>query len=339
MSPHAERSLAVLAVGGLAMLTACDDGGAEAGEVPEDGYNIAFLAASSQNGYNQAAHEGVQNVAEASDIDIEVSIIDGQFDANAQLGQLENAGVGDEYDGIVIVPNDGPSLSSAFPLANEIPVVTVLNPIGTDIEEMEPQVEGVVSTVSVPPSEAAAQQAEQVVDYCEDIDPCEVVLMLGQLDTPLDTARRDAYDEVLDEHDNIEVVSTVEGGYDRDGGMAAMQNVLQANPEFDALLANADQDALGATLAIEQAGMDPSEVFITGGGGTADAVQNAQDGTWKAAYINFPVSMGEAAAEQLLAALQGEEVETYVNADEVGPIDPYATEDSIPDDYEAEWDG
>ncbi|WP_022873895.1 sugar ABC transporter substrate-binding protein [Nesterenkonia alba] len=337
MSPNARTALATSAAA-LLLITACGDGGGD-GEVPEDGYSIAFLAASSQNGYNQAFYEGMQNAAEESDIDIDVSILDGQFDANTQLSQLENAATGNEYDGIVVVPQDGPSLAGAFPLANDIPVVTGLNPIGPDIDEMEPQVDEVVSTVAVPPSDAARRQAEDVVEYCEDLDPCEVVLMVGLLDSPLDIARRDAYTEVLDEHDHIEIVATVEGAYDRDQGMSAMQNVLQANPDFDVLLSNADQHSLGATVAIEEAGIDPADVYITGGGGTTEAVANVQEGTWKAAYINFPVSMGEVALEQVINALQGDEVETYINADEVGEIDPYATEDTIDPDFEAEWDG
>lgn len=344
MYTKATRVLGGIATASLLALTACADGNGAAGDVEDldaagESFSVAVLLASSQNGYNQAVLEGVEEAAEASEAEISVSSLDGQFDNNTQLSQLENTGTGGDYDAIIIVPNDGPSLASAFPLANDIPVVTVLNPIGPDIDEMDPQVEGIVSTVAVPPSEAAHNQAEDVVNYCANMDPCEVVLMLGFLDTPLDVAREEAYEEVLSEHDNIEIVATVEGGYDRDMGMTAMQNALQSNPDFDVLLSNADQHSLGATVAIEEAGIDLSDVYITGGGGTAEAVANLEDGTWKAAYINFPVSMGEVALEQALAALVGEEVETYINADEVANIDPYANEDADLGDFEAEWDG
>ncbi|RLV56931.1 sugar ABC transporter substrate-binding protein [Aeromicrobium phragmitis] len=331
--PHS-MVLGASALAATLALSACGaDGGGSS-----DGYQIAFLAASSQNGYSQAVYEGIQQAAEDADVEVSVKILDGQFDANTQLSQLQNATTTGQYDGVIVVPNDGPSLAAAFPLPNEMPVATVLAPIGPDINEMEPQVEGVTTTVAVPPVEAAAKQAEQVVDYCAELDPCKVVLMLGQLDTPLDTARREAYEQAFASHDNIQVVATVEGGYDRDQAMTSMANVLQANSDFNVLLSNADQDALGATLAIEDAGIDPSSVFITGGGGTKEAVENVKSGRWAADYLNFPVSMGSAAMDQVLNALEGREVESYVNADEVGGTEPYATKETL-GDFVGEWNG
>ncbi|WP_375003522.1 sugar ABC transporter substrate-binding protein [Aeromicrobium sp. CTD01-1L150] len=333
MRTRKTTALGAATLAGMLTLGACGAGGGDS-----DGYTIAFLAASSQNGYSQAVYEGIQKAAESADAEVEVEILDGQFDANTQLSQLQNATTTGQYDGIVIVPNDGPSLAAAFPLAEEIPVATVLQPIGSDINDMEPQVEGVTTTVAVSPVAAATRQAELVVDGCEDKDPCKVVQILGQLDTPLDTARRDAYEAVFEEAGNIEVVATTEGGYDRDGAMTAMSNVLQSNRDFDVLISNNDQDALGATLAIEAADIDPSSVFIIGGGGTTEAVEKVKDGTWAADYLNFPVSMGEAAMTQVLNGLEGDDVEAVVDADEVGPMDPYVTTETI-GDYTGEWDG
>jgi ribose transport system substrate-binding protein len=333
------RRLHTTALGAAALATAltlsacgADDGGSSGG------YKIAFLAASSQNGYSQAVYKGVKQAADKAGVKVTVKILDGQFDPNTQLSQMQNATTTGGYDGVVVVPNDGPSLAAAFPLSSDIPVATVLAPIGSDINEMKPQVEGVVTTVAVPPVDAAAKQADQVVSYCEKIDPCKVVLLLGQLDTPLDTARRDAYKKVFKGHDNIKIVATTEGNYDRDKAMTAMSNVLQSNRDFNVLLSNDDQDALGATLAIEAAGIDPASVYITGGGGTEEAVKNVKSGRWAADYLNFPVSMGSAAMEQVLNSLEDRDVKSYVDADKVAGIDPYVTKETI-GDFVGEWNG
>ena len=50
---------------------------------------IAYFAATSQNGFNQATYEGVQEVAAARGYDTE--ILDGQFDAAVQYSQIEDA--------------------------------------------------------------------------------------------------------------------------------------------------------------------------------------------------------------------------------------------------------
>lgn len=326
---------------GATALTACSGDGGTTGSGSDDGYEIAVLLSSSQNGYNQAVAEGVQNMADELDADINLTLLDGQFNADTQLSQMETAGVGDKYDGVVVVPFDGPALAAAFPLGNGIPVTSVLNPIGPDLSEMEPQVEGVVSTVAVPAGEAAAKQAEDVVTYCADLDPCKVVLLVGQLNAPLDVTREASYRDVLEAEDNIEIVTTVEGNYDPDQSATTITNVLQSTPDVNVILSNADQQTKGAQIALEDAGIDPSSVYLTGGGGTTESIQNVRDGIWKADYVNFPVSMGAAAMEQLYNALTGADVESYVNADEVGEIEPYATKETLEEtpDYVGEWEG
>jgi ribose transport system substrate-binding protein len=334
-------AVAITAIGAVG-LAACSSPSGSDGSADADGnYSIAVLLASSQNGYNQAVAEGVQEAADSLDGEFDITLLDGGFNADTQLSQMETAGVGEKYDGIVVVPFDGPALAAAFPLANGIPVATVLNPIGPDIEEMEPQVEGVVSTVAVPAGEAAAKQAEGVVDYCADIDPCKVALLVGQLNAPLDVTREAAYREVLEPESNIDIVATVEGNYDPDLSSTAISNVLQANPDLNVVLSNADQQTEGAQIALEDAGIDPSTVYLTGGGGTSKSIQNVRDGVWKADYINFPVSMGKAAMEQLYNALSGGDVTSFVNADEVGEVEPYATKETLDEspDYTGEWVG
>jgi ribose transport system substrate-binding protein len=329
-------------VAASAALTGCSagGGGGGGGEAKND-YSIAMLAASSQNGYNQAVYQGVQEQAKKLGSNIKLKLLDGQFKSDVQLSQLENAGSTGQYDGIVVVPNDGPGLAAAFPLANNVPVVTVLNPIGPDIDKMKPQVEGVVSTVAVPPSDAAKKQAEAVVKYCADINPCNVALVLGFLGTPLDVAREKAYRGVLDKEKNIQVVATVEGAYDRDASLTAVSNVLQANKDLNVILSNADQQTSGAQIALENAGIDPTSIYLTGGGGTKDAVSAVRAGTWKADYINFPVSMGAAAMEQLYNAMTGKDVKDVVNADTVGAVEPYATKETLDKspDFVGEWVG
>ena len=338
----------VAAAGALALgvtLAACSSGGDGTDGGKKDSYSIVFLAASSQNGYNQAVYQGVEEKAKElskkTGIKIETKIQDGQFDANTQLSQLQNAGTQGQADGVIVVPNDGPGLGAAFPLTNNIPVVPVLNPIGPDINKMEPQVEGVVSTVASPPVNGAKLQAESVVEYCKDIDPCKIGLLAGLLNSPLDVARVEAWHSVLDPHANIKVVGTLEGAYDRDKSLTAVTNLLQGNKDINGILSNADQQTLGAQIALENAGIDPSSIFLTGGGGTTEAVKAVRAGKWTNAFLHFPVSMGAAAIEQMFNSLQGDAVQAVVDADSLVKLGPIATKadlDAAPD-FTGEWNG
>ena len=308
----------------------------------DDGTRIAFFASSSQNGYNQAIWEGVQEVA--NEMGIEAELFDGQFSAEVQLAQIEDAVASGNYDGFVLLANDTVGIGSAVADAfnnSGIPTVTTLFPIGPDLTTLEPQVDGIVGTVAGPPADGAKLEADAVVEFCADKDPCNVVILIGQLQFPFDNVRYEAFNSVLAEHDNIVVVATGEGAYDRDTSLTVMQDILQANPQVDAVLSNADQHLSGAEIAIIDAGRDLESMFLIGGGATQEAVDAIRAGRWDATYANYPKTMGAEATKLLLAELAGEEHEAVVNMDtflEIGPI--VTTQDLIDNpDFVGEWQG
>lgn len=337
------RKLGALVVAS-ALVAACSNGdGADAGASDSaKTYKIAFLASSSQNGYNQAVYQGIQEQA-ATYGNVETTILDGQFAADVQLNQLEDVATSGQYDGIIIVPNDTVGIAAGLPSAvdNEIPVATVLFPIGPDLTRLEPQVEGIISTVASPPADGARKQAELVVEYCKDLNPCNVVILIGQLQYPFDKVRYDAYREVLDKESNIKVVATGSGNYDRDTSLKAMTDILQANKKVDVLLSNADQQTNGAMIALKNAGYDLTKMYVTGGGGTKEGVAATRAGEWKHAYLNFPVSMGRAAMEQIYNKLTGKDVTPVVDADTIGPLPAFVTREDLEakPEFEGEWSG
>ena len=345
---HSTRFFALLAVIALA-LAGCNGGDAAApgdGTTGGDGepLSIAFFASSSQNGYNQAVYEGVQQAAEEAEVPVETEIFDGEFDAQVQFNQIQDNIAAGRFDAFVVVPNDTvgiqPVIEQAF--ENDISVATALFPIGPDLNTLEPQIEGII-TAAAPVETQSRDLAEGAVQYCEDKDPCRVVIMIGQLQFPFDNVRYKAMRDVLQEHDNIELIATVEGNYDRDQSLTAMQDVVQANPEgFDVLLSNADQHVAGAMIALREAGYPVEEMYIAGGGATETAIAGIREGTWDATATNFPVTEGHLATQELIDKLRGEEVQQVLDMTEAGPISAAViTEEVLEEnpDFEPQWEG
>lgn len=342
-----QAALAIAVALGGTGLTACgsdDDagGGSAGGDSGGKTFRVAFLAASSQNGYNKAVFDGIQ--AKANELgNVEAKVLDGRFDAQVQFNQLQDAAASGQYDGIVIVPNDTVSIAGAVGAAKsaDIPVVTALFPIGQNLTQLEPQVPGIVATVASPPADGARRQAELAAEYCADKDPCRVMILIGQRQAPFDKVRYDAYREVLDQHDNIDVVATLEGNYDRDQSLKAMQDALQSNPKFEVLLSNADQQTAGAQIALKNAGIDPRDLYLTGAGGTKEAIKAVRDGIWKANYVNFPVTQGEQALEQLVNALEDKPVKAVIDSDKEAPFDPFVDKKALEEqpDFTGQWSG
>ena len=308
----------------------------------DEGYNIAYLASSSQNGFNQAIYEGIQRAA-AEHPNVTVEIFDGEFSAPTQFTQVEDLVAGGRFDAMIVTPNDTVGIATALEDASAagIKVAATLFPIGPDLSNMEPQVEGLVTTVASDPSIGARRQAEEVVAYCEDKDPCRVVVLIGQLIYPFDNLRNDTFAEVLGEHDNIEIVATGEGNYSPDTSLTAMQDILQSNRDVDVVLSNADQHLMGAEIAIVDAGLDLESIYLIGGGLNQIALDAIRAGQWDATLAQFPASMGAAALDAVVGSLNGEEVETWIDESKLGDSPAIVTQDWLLEnpDFAAEWQG
>lgn len=319
---------------------AAADGSSEGGDA--DTLRIAFFASSSQNGYNQAVYRGVQDAAKEAG-SVETEIFDGEFNADVQFNQIEDAVASGRFDGFVVVPNDTVGIKPVIEDARkeDIAVGSALFPIGPDLNTLEPQVDGIV-TAAAPVAPQSKELAEGVVDYCEDKDPCRVVIMMGQLQFPFDNARHKAMIGVLKQHDNIKILATGEGNYDRDQSLTAMQDIIQANGEFDVLLSNADQHVAGALIALEESGASIEQMYIAGGGATKEAIDGIKAGTWDATATNFPYSEGLLSATEVVKAARGEEYEQVIDMTEAGPLsEAVITTETLKEnpDFEPEWEG
>lgn len=304
-----------------------------------DNFKVAFFASSAQNGFNQAIYQGIQEKAKA--LGVEVAIYDGQFDAAKQYSQIEDVLAGGKFNAFIVVPNDTVGIAGAVAEVGKagLPLATALFPIGPDLSKLEPQVPGVTVTVASPPADGAKAQAEKVVDYCKEKSPCNVVILIGQKIYPFDNLRYESYMDVLNKHDNIKVVASGEGNYDPDKSLTVMQDILQAHKDINVVLSNADQHLAGAEIALKNAGIDPSKLFLSGGGAASIAIEAIREGRWTNTLASYPVTMGSLALDAVVKVLNKTPGPTVIDMDKVGPLPPIidkAVLDAHPE-FKGEW--
>lgn len=326
------KNSAVLALGLTAALMLSSAASAQ-------GKKIAYFAASSQNGFNQATYEGVQ--AKAKELGYETEIFDGAFDAAVQYSQIEDVLAGGNFAGFIVAPNDSVGIAGAFEqvIAAGVPIATVLFPVGPDLNTLDPQVPGITTTVASPPVAGATVQAEAVVAFCADKDPCNVVIIIGGKIFPFDNLRLETFEKVLGAHANIKVLAVGEGFYSPDASLTAMTDILQANKDVHVVLSNADQHLTGVEIALEAAGYNVPDLYLSGGGAAAIAIDAIREGRWDATLAYFPVSMGALAMEQIANAIEGKPVTQAINMDTAGPLQAMIDKsvlDANPD-FKGEW--
>ncbi len=135
----------------------------------------------------------------------------------------------------------------------------------------------------------------------------KVVIING---TPITSVRNRyrGFKDVISNYPGIEVVAEQNGETNLTKSLEVMENVLQSQPEIDAVFGINDPTALGILAAVESAGRE-DEMFITGVDGSPDGVQAILDGTaMLATSAQNPAKIGRLGVEYGLKILDGEEV-------------------------------
>jgi ribose transport system substrate-binding protein len=339
--------LPLLIVLGALGLVACggdDSGGSDTaasggdGTSAEEEVQIAYLMLVRANSYTEAMLDGINEVAE--EMNANVRVLDANFDAATQLNQMQDVVSTESADALIIHAVDANVLTNSVEdaIAAGMKVVAVDNPLGPDLETLEPQIEGLSSTVAYGIPENGENIGKLIVDACADKDPCKVGYIGGAATVPLEVSRVEGLKRILAENPNVDLVSEQEGAdYARDTGLRVAQNILQANPDLDVLATSGDQMTLGAEQAVEDANLS-DQVALVGNGASAPGVEAVQEGRWFGTTALVPFSTGRAAAEQAINAVRGGEVQTVILSTELSDVGALVTQDNAAD-FEAQWEG
>ena len=283
--------------------------------VSEGPWRVAYLSASSANTFLLASVAEMQRVADAANV--EMVEFDAQFNPDLQTTQLQDAITSGRYDGIILVALNGPGLVPDVEAALDAGLEVVLfnQIVGNDLTTNEPQVDGIAASIMAPPVVTGQRAAQITVDACAGLDPCRVVYLFGIRGIPLDVALRQGFDSVIAGHPNIAVVAEGEGQYlGPEGGINAMQDILQARPDFDVVV-GADQSLQGVELVLADEGKLDG-VALIGLGGSSPAIEGIADGRWYGTVFYAPGTEGRLAMEAMIAVLSGGTI--------TGGIDPNA---------------
>ena len=100
--------------------------------------------------------------------------------------------------------------------------------------------------------------------------------------------------------------------YDRSKAIPATQDLLQANKDVVAIFGHNDDMAIGAAQVCQEQGL--TDILVCGVDGLMEAVLGIEEGTYACTASNDPVLLGQTAVDTALKVLNGEEVESFVDA-------------------------
>lgn len=264
----------------------------EAKEPKKIGYSVYDM----QNPYWQSYAAGVEAGAEKAGI--EVTIVDQKSDQQAQVsGSLDL--INQDISGLIVTPVQPSALPATIDAAHAAKIPVVIADIGTagDYD----------AYIQSNNSDGGALAANYVIEQLADAEgPVKVGVIELHAGSVVGEERVAEFTRLMDEHDNFEVVSSLDGNDTVDGGFAAAQDMLSANPDLQVIYAANDDSAIGAQRAMETAGKSVEDGFILiGFDGSDGALDLIEQGKMSATVAQDPYGQGMRAVETVLALLDG----------------------------------
>ena len=109
---------------------------------------------------------------------------------------------------------------------------------------------------------------------------------------------------------NLKIIAKQSADFDRTKGLSVMENIIQSKGDINAVFAQNDEMALGASKALEDANMN--NVLVVGFDATDDAVDSVKKGTMAATVAQQPILIGETAVKVANKYLNGEKVDDFI---------------------------
>ena len=139
-----------------------------------------------------------------------------------------------------------------------------------------------------------------------------VAIMVGELASNGAQLRTKAVEHVIAKYPGMKIVEKQVGNFQRERGLDLMNNWLTAGIPIDAVAANNDEMAIGAIMAIRQAGIAPGKILVGGVDATPDALAELEKGTLAVTVFQDARGQGRGALDAAVKLSRGETVDSFV---------------------------
>ncbi|QUX96921.1 sugar ABC transporter substrate-binding protein [Marinomonas sp. CT5] len=150
---------------------------------------------------------------------------------------------------------------------------------------------------------------------------CNIVELQGSVGSSAAIDRKTGFDSIISNFPNMTIIRSQSGSFTRAGGKEVMESFLKAEggaKNICALFAHNDDMALGAILAMKEAGVKPTkDILVVSIDAVPDIFKAMADGEANAT-IELNPHLGGPAFDAILASQKGEKVDKWIKAN--GPL-------------------
>ena len=275
------------------------------------GAKIGVSMAKFDDNFLTVLRNGIQ--AHAKEIGVDVQIEDAGNDVAKQLDQIKNFAA-NKVSAIIVNPVDTSATQamSDAAAAAKIPLVYVnRQPVNVD---------------KLPDSQAFVASNEADSGTLETKQICKLLagkgkkeaniyVLEGELSNQAAVQRTKDIHEVMAGPDcgvKLNIIAEQTANWSRDEAQNLMTNWLASNKQFDAVIANNDEMAIGVINALKAAGKKPSDTPVGGVDATQDALAAMKAGDLMATVFQNAAGQGSGSLDTAIKLSKGEKVDKKV---------------------------
>ena len=246
------------------------------------GERVSIIASvpPTDHGWLGAISKDAQAAADKHD-DIDFELLQAA-DADSQAQQIEQA-ISQKPDVLVVLPQDGAALTPVAQKAERAGIRVV------NVDRLFTAPDAATSTILGDNYQIGVLAATYIADQLK----CEgnVVEIQGLAGISVTNDRTKGFTDTIKQKcpgGGLKIVASQPGDFNPDKGLTVMENILQAQSDIDAVYTHDDDMAQGVVQAIRNAGRD-DEMFLTGVGGSQDAMKQIKEGgLYRATFLYNP---------------------------------------------------
>ncbi|WP_432855600.1 sugar ABC transporter substrate-binding protein [Amycolatopsis sp. CA-161197] len=288
LRPLTATAMSVLAVS--AGLVAC--GGASGSS--SSGVTIGYSTYTLSNPFFAGMQKGLDAGTEKYGYKLVTTNSNG--DAAQQVTDIQNL-ISRGVNYILLSPADGKAIAPAVSAADaaHVPIISIADSV----------IPPITATITINDVKAGSDAVDRIAAELKARKGSAtgtVVDIQGILGTPSATRREQGFRQQLARYPGLRVAAAQDGGYDTAKSNALMVDILQANPQIDAVFAANDAEAVGVSAAIKSQGRfkpvgDPGHIIVIGVDGSKPAIADVRAGVQDASISQNPIKMMQKAVD------------------------------------------
>ena len=270
-------------------------------------YRIGWSCANNANEANVQCVNGAQDYVDSlTDVKVELIVLDGEGSGEKQVAHCETF-ISMGVDCIIMQPYDAAACQVGVELAMEAGI-----PVFTCKSEIEDN--SICTYVGQDDTIAGEIEMNWIAEQLG--GKGNIVIIEGPTGISAAILRNKGIVNVLANYPDINVLYTQPGNWNREEGMALMENWLQLGETINAVVAHNDEMALGAYDAIVDGGK-VGEILVIGIDAIDAAVASVKAGEMDATVLQDSYGIGKLGVEVALKLIQEGTIDPIYNVDPV----------------------